>query len=96
MQQPSWCQANASQPAIQPAACCLGRQGVLIRPALLLALHSCAAGARSGLLNFGYWGLYVQAGHNYTLSLYMRNPDVCPAGCLLSLVYCHCCFDSSL
>ncbi|KAL4859616.1 Alpha-L-arabinofuranosidase 1 [Chlorella vulgaris] len=43
-------------------------------------------GPHSGLLNFGYWGLYVQAGHNYTASLYMRNPDEQPKNVTLSLV----------
>jgi hypothetical protein len=50
-----------------------------------VAAHVLSAGPHSGLLNFGYWGLYVQAGHSYTVSLYMRNPDVRTAGFVL---YC--------
>lgn len=28
-----------------------------------------------GLANVGYWGVYVEAGANYTFSIYVRNPE---------------------
>lgn len=33
------------------------------------------SGPRSGIVNTGYWGVYVQKGHSYTVSLYARTRD---------------------
>lgn len=43
-------------------------------------------GPRSGIVNFGYWGVHVQQGHSYTVSLYLRTPDTTTKSVTVSLV----------
>jgi hypothetical protein len=64
-------------------------------PATAIAAPACPlplprAGGQSGIVNFGYWGIYVQAEQSYTVALYMRTPEV-RQRCLLRCLLCACC-----
>ncbi len=38
--------------------------------------HASQAGTPSGIVNFGYWGVALQRGESYTVSLYLRSSEV--------------------
>ncbi|KAL4437047.1 hypothetical protein ABPG75_004186 [Micractinium tetrahymenae] len=43
-------------------------------------------GPRAGIVNFGYWGVYVQKGQSYTVSLYARTSDKQPKDITVALL----------
>lgn len=54
--------------------CLLPPSALTLSPSLP-PLPPSRAGSPSGVANFGYWGVYVQKEHSYTVTLYARVPE---------------------
>jgi hypothetical protein len=51
-----------------------------------MELTSAGTAGRDGIVNSGYWGIAVEAGVGYTVSLYLRTPNSLPTNATVALL----------
>ena len=59
-----------------------------LNPGNLVAMELTSAGTagRDGIVNSGYWGIAVEAGVGYIVSLYLRTPNSLPTNATVALL----------